>query len=360
MARRILFAIHDWGLGHASRSLLLIRALIERGDTICIVSAPGAGWQLLQSELGTACRFIAYRDIPKPFSRWPAMFYVRMSLSMPWVLARFRLEHRFTEALVAREHFDCIISDSRFGIWSREVPSYCILHSLRQLIPGRPRQMERFVERGQYHLTHGFKRILIPDVEDNGGLSGELGHDPAIDWGEDRLHYIGPLSGIHRTGANSDIDYFFSISGIEPQLTLLADKVLEALPHLSGRIIVTLGQPSGNGRCRHIGSADVYDYLDRRAQEEMLNRAHIVVTRSGYTTLMELAELGKRALFIPTPGQSEQNYLARFHHASGHAWSVTQNTLDIARDLERAADTQGMPHISSRQSVQRFLTAIDT
>lgn len=358
MAKRILFAVHDWGLGHASRSLLLIRALVERGDSITVVSAAGDGMRLLQSELGDACRFVSYRDIPKPFSRWPAMFYLRMSLATPWVLARMRSEHRFVEALVAREHYDCVVSDSRFGMWSANIPSYCILHSLRQIIPGRPRWMERLVERGQRDLTKGFTRILIPDIEEQQGLSGELGHDPVIDWGVDRLCYIGPLSGISRTDAPVDIDCFFSISGIEPQRSILEKRVLAALPQLDGRIVVTLGRPAQAGSCRQSGNATVHGYLDRKAQGEMLNRARLVMTRSGYTTLMELAELGQRALLVPTPGQSEQEYLARFHHQRGHVWSTTQRNLDFARDIAQAMARPGLPRVSSATSVARFLSVI--
>ncbi|HEX7341752.1 MAG TPA: glycosyltransferase [Rhodanobacteraceae bacterium] len=359
MARRILFAIHDWGLGHASRSLLLIRALLERGDEVAIVSAPGGGWQLLQSELGDACRFIECRDIPKPFSRWPAMFYIRMSLATPLVLARFRQEHRFTEKLVVRDHYDCVVSDSRFGMWSQAVPSYCILHSLRQIIPGRPRQLERLVEFGQRNLTRGFTRILIPDTDVDRGLSGDLGHDPALSWGNGRLRYIGPLSGIPHIEGERDIDCFFSISGIEPQRTLMTSKVLAALPKLGGRIVVTLGRPERAGECRRIGNATVHGYLDRKAQAEMLNRARLVMTRSGYTTLMELAELGSRALFVPTPGQSEQEYLARFHHDNGHVWSTTQSKLDLVHDIDQAHARPGLPRISSRDSVAHFLAAIN-
>ncbi len=358
MPRRILFAVHDWGLGHASRSLLLVRALLERGDSVIVVSAPGAGMQLLQSELGGACRFVACTDIPKPFSRWPALFYVRMSLAMPQVMNRYHQEHRFVEKLAARERVDCIVSDSRFGMWSREVPSYCILHSLRQIIPGRPRGLEKLVELGQRRLTRHFKRILIPDVEPDGGLSGDLGHDPALDWGRNRLRYIGPLSGIRRSESQPDIDCFFSISGIEPQRSLMTQKVLDALPGLDGNIVVTLGRPEQAGHCRHVGRATVYGYLDRRAQGEMLNRARLVVTRSGYTTLMELAELGKRALFVPTPGQSEQEYLARFHHDKGHVWSTTQPEMDLAHDIPRAMQRPGLPRVDSAGSAARFLAAI--
>src|SRR5690242_9819096 len=125
--------------------------------------------------------------------------------------------------------------------------------------------------------------------------------------------YIGPLSTAQPMDVAQDVDVFFSVSGIEPQRGLLEDLVLEALPKLSGRIVVTLGKPGNDDGVREIDGAIVYDYLNRERQAEMLNRAKLVMTRSGYTTLMELAALGRKALFVATPGQSEQEYLARFH-----------------------------------------------
>ena len=358
MGKKVLFAVHDWGLGHATRSLLLIRALLERRDAVTVLMAPGPGMDLLKSEVGEHCDFLPERDIPKPFSRWPALFYLRMSLDMPRVFALFKAEHRLTERLVAQRGFECIVSDSRFGVWSREAPSFCILHSLRQLIPGRPRWLEKQVEISQRKLLRGFVKVLVPDALANGGISGELGHDPAIDWGDGRLVYIGPLSGVRRVHTSEDIDFFFSVSGVEPHQSTLGRFVLDALPHLPGRAVVTLGRPSRAGEHRRIGNAEVYGYLDRRAQAEMLNRARVIVTRSGYTTLMELAELGKRALFVPTPGQSEQQYLARFHRSRGHAWATTQRALDIPNDVQHAQHASGMPRISSADSAKNFLAAI--
>ncbi len=359
MSRRVLFALHDWGLGHAARSLVLLRPMIERGDRVTILMAESAGMRLLKSELGDACEYYAYPDIPKPFSRYPAMFYVRMSLSMPIVWARYKLEHRLTERLVRERGIDLIVSDSRFGVWSSEVPSYCIFHSLRQIIPGRPRGLERLVEWGQRGLLKGFTKVLIPDAEAAGGLSGDLGHDPDLDWGEGRLQYLGPLSGVGRMDVEEDIDYFFSVSGIEPQRGLLEKHVLEALPELSGRIVVTLGRPDAAGEKYERDGATIYGYLNRKAQAEMLNRARVVFTRSGYTTLMELAELGKRALFVPTPGQSEQEYLARFHHERGHVYSTTQRRLNLVEDLPRAEAASGIPRLSTAGAVQRFFDIVD-
>lgn len=357
-SRNVLFAIHDWGLGHASRSLVLLRQLIRDGDHVTILMAPSSGMDLLRSELGDSCEFYPYADIPKPFSRLPALFYVRMSLSMPAVWLRFKLEHQLTERLVAERKIDLVISDSRFGVWSREVPSYCIFHSLRQIIPGRLRWMESLVEFGQRGLLSGFKKVLIPDVEEDGGLSGDLGHSPSIDWGKGRLVYLGPLTDVSRPGYEEDIDYFFSVSGIEPQRGILAKRVLSALPDLDGRIVVTLGYPAASGEYKRVHGAEIYGYLNRERQAEMLNRAKVVITRSGYTTLMELAELGKKALFIPTPAQSEQEYLARFHRQRGHVWSTTQRKLNIPEDLKLARAANGLPKLSTQDAVGRFFEVI--
>jgi UDP-N-acetylglucosamine transferase subunit ALG13 len=358
MPRKVLFGVYHWGLGHATRRLGLIRALLEHGDEVTILMQPGGGMRLLKSELGDACEYLPFQDTPAPFSRYPVVFSVRMSASMPWILAGFRREHRFTEKLVAERHFDRVVSDSRVGVWSREGPSYCILHSIHRLVPVFGRFAEWCAERGQRDLLKGFTKILIPDVAENGGLSGWLGHEPNFDWGEGRLAYIGPLSSVPRMDVEQDIDVFFSVSGIEPQRGLLEDLVLDALPRLSGKIVVTLGRPKDVGECREIGGATVYDYLDRERQAEMLNRARLVMTRSGYTTLMELAGLGRKALFVATPGQSEQEYLARFHRERGHVWSVDQKHLDIPRDLERAMSTRGIPRMDATASIGNFLAAI--
>ena len=240
MGRRILYGVYHWGLGHATRSLGLIRALLDHGDHVMVMIQPGPGMRLLQSELGDACEYFPFRDTPAPFSRYPAVFYLRMTASMPWVLAGFRREHSMTEALVAQRHLDCVISDSRFGVWSRAVPSYCILHSIHQVVPFFSSFTQACAEWGQRHLLRGFKKILIPDVAENGGLSGWLGHDPEFDWGDGRLVYIGPLSSVQPMDVEQDIDVFFSVSGIEPQRGLLEELVLEALPKLPGRIVVTL------------------------------------------------------------------------------------------------------------------------
>lgn len=357
-ALKCLFAVHDWGLGHATRDLLLIRALRDRGHAVTVVSS-GRALDVLRQELGDSCEFIALSDIPKPLGRTAAGFYIRMSLSMPQVMLTFRRERAFTEHLCAEHGFDRVVSDSRFGVVSTRVPSYYIFHSLRQILPWRMKAMERWVEKNQRRMLADARRVLVPDQEEH-GIAGDLCHDMACDWNA-RAEYLGILSSISNRGLEPDVDVFISISGAEPQRTYLERLVLAQVHELGPRRVeVTLGRPDLPYRCTVQGRVRVHTYLNRGRQEEMLNRARLVVTRSGYTTLMELAELGKRALLIPTVGQSEQEYLADYHHGLAHAHAVRQGKLDLARDVPLAERTAGLPRVHpTSESIRRFLAAID-
>lgn len=355
-ALNILFAVHDWGLGHATRDLALIRGLLGAGHSVTILSN-GRALRLLQDEVGDACDTIALRDIPKPLSRRSSAFYVKMSLALPLVFRTFRHEHRLTEQLCRERRFDRVISDSRYGVWSGEVPSFYLVHSLRQIIPGRPRPLEHLVEASQRSLLSHARCLLIPDEREN-GLAGDLCHDLACDWGN-RLEYIGILSSIRQCAAVEDIDAFVSISGAEPQRSFFEEIVLNQIRDVPGHIVVALGRPEAATLCRHDGRVTVHGYLDRRQTEEMMNRARLVVTRSGYTTLMELAELGKRALLVPTVGQSEQEYLGGRLEQRGEMHTIRQRDLALERDIAKACGYSGLPRMhATGESVRRFLAVV--
>ncbi|MFB6260836.1 MAG: glycosyltransferase, partial [Thiohalorhabdaceae bacterium] len=153
--------------------------------------------------------------------------------------------------------------------------------------------------------------------------------------------------------------YFISISGAEPQRTLFEERVLEQVGDLPGRVVVALGKPDGETRTLNRDRVIIYSYLNRQDQQAMMNRARLVICRSGYTTLMELAQLTKPALFVPTPGQSEQEHLADYHYRQGHTYAVNQNDLDLARDVAEAEKYPGLPRVPpTEDSIRRFLEAI--
>ena len=358
-ALKCLFAVHDWGLGHATRDLPLIRALRSAGHEVTVLST-GRALTLLRRELGETCDFIEFPDMPKPLGRTAAAFYVRMSLAMPRVLWLFRRERAVTTRLCRERGFQRVISDSRLGVVSKEVPSYYIYHSLRQIMPAPLRPLDPWVERSQRRLLSDARKTLVPDQEED-GVAGDLCHNLTCDWGG-RVLYLGILSSIRREDVEADIDVFISVSGAEPQRTYFERQVMSQVPRLAGRRVeIALGRPDLPYRRWRHGGATVHTYLDRSGQQALLNRARLVVSRSGYTTLMELAEVGKPALLVPTVGQSEQEYLADYHHRRGHAHAVRQSMLDLARDVPLAEQTSGLPRAHpTADSVRRFLAAIST
>jgi len=87
---------------------------------------------------------------------------------------------------------------------------------------------------------------------------------------------------------------------------------------------------------------ETYSFLSKNDREDFLNRSKLVVSRSGYSTILDLAVIGTKALMTPTPGQVEQEYLARYHNQKGTFYSVNQNDIDLIRDVKIAQKTTGI------------------
>lgn len=355
---KILFAASSWGLGHATRDLILIQALMDAGHSVTVLSTDRA-LKLLRGELADQCDYIDLPDIPKALGHTSASFYLKMTMALPLVFRTFRREHRFVDELCRAGKCDRIVSDSRYGVWSRDVPSYHLMHTLHQISPFRVRLVEHVIESIQRGLLSGAKKVLIPDQEEN-GLAGELCHD-LVAFRRDQIEYLGILSSVLRMPVEQDIDYFITVSGVEPQRSILEKKVLRQARELDGRVVITLGRPDLPFSVSDDGRLAIYSFLGRRRQAEMLNRARTVVSRSGYTTLMELAELGKRALMVPAVGQSEQEYLAGLHERRGTMHSVPQSRLNLARDLRDAERYPGLSGVRPTcEAVKKFLRIVES
>jgi uncharacterized protein (TIGR00661 family) len=350
--KRILVSPLSIGLGHATRVLPIVRHLLGRGHEVTI-AATGRAMALLRRESG-ACEFLQRKDYPSPFSR-TRYFLPRFVAMIPALQGAVSAEGRRLVRLLERRRFDLLLSDSRYGIRSPDVPSLILTHGLRFVEPRGLRRayaaghrwlarLEFLTEIHTSRVLPRFDRVLVPDFADpERNLSGRCAHG-LTRLPMDNVYYAGPLTSIRRLDVPEDVDVFITVSGPEPQRTELERIVLGQVERLPGRrIVVALGKPEVKEVRRLNSRITVYGYLDRRPQQEMLNRARLVVCRSGYTTIMELAELGKKALFIPTPGQPEQEVLAEHHRQRGFFHAVSQYDLDLAREVEAARATPGFP-----------------
>lgn len=177
-----------------------------------------------------------------------------------------------------------------------------------------------------------YDKIFVPDAAGKPNLSGVLSHDTAISR-HPKVRHIGCLSSLvpAEKPVEEDIDYLFSISGPEPQRTEFEKIILDQLDKLQGKVVVTLGRPTeGNNIIREDDNISIYTHLNRADMNNMMRRAKHVVCRSGYSTVMELLALGKSAMFVPTPGQTEQEYLAAYYQEQGLFTYSKQEKLDLS------------------------------
>lgn len=348
---KILFSLCSWGLGHATRSLPVLRRLVKDSHDVTIYTS-GRGLALLKNELKDDCRFIASTPYPSPYSD-KIGFAFRFLKTAPKILKLIKEENNEVAKIVRENKIDLIISDSRFGSYSRDIPSYLIFHQLRFIAPLRLLPAEMATEFYNHNLQDKFEKIIVSDYKEN-SLSGDLSHNLRY-YKPEKVEYIGILSDFENMDIEPDIDYLFSISGPEPTRTILEKKIFSELHLLKGNIAVALGKP-GKFTKEVVGNTVIYSYLEKARRDELMNRSKIVVSRSGYTTIMDVAEINKKALFIPTPGQTEQVYLGNYLEKAGFFHSVKQRKLRLDKDVPDALKYKGFtPPWKTKDSVERFL-----
>lgn len=353
MGVRVLFGVFDWGLGHATRDMPLIAALLERGHSVDIL-ATGRALRILMSHFGLRCEYHEVPSISPPYTRG-SHFGLSFLLSAPQMLHDLHRARKASKRLIRAGGYDLVVSDCRFDVYDKPANSFLINHQLRfKAFPGGQEAAEAWLA---YRIAR-YGTVLVPDFPAAPNLSGMLGHEPT--WlAPEKLAYLGILSHLPREERERDIDLFISLTGPEPQRTVLEEKVLEQVATMPGRIVIAGGHPERH-EVTPPPNVEYHAYLDAAAQGEMMNRARAFVSRSGYTTMMELAEIGMpQALLIPTPGQTEQEYLADYYEEAGLFHHVHQDALDLPRDLVAAAGFLGFqPPWRTETSIQRCLAAL--
>ena len=354
---RILFAVNSVGLGHATRSIPIIDALIKAKHEVYVLSSFRA-LQFLKHE---------FKDKPKKYLDLPdyslpelytekRVSTARFFLKAPKLLNDLMKENSVFKKIQQRYQFEKIISDSRLGIYDPMVASYLFFHHFRIPISQTPTLSENTSELFFYILKNRFKYFIVPDFKEK-GIGGRLCHEFSF-FKDDKIKYIGISSMLKKLNVQEDIDYLFTISGPEPQRTVFEKKVLDVVKKLKGKVIVGLGKPEIKKVVKK-KNVTIYGFLDRKQQQEYMNRAKFIVTRSGYTTLLELAELGKNALLVPTKGQPEQEYLSKYHMNLKTFYSVDQDELDLAKDLKIAQTYPGFKApFKTEQSVKNFMKLV--
>lgn len=305
VAKKILVAPLDWGLGHASRCIPLIKALLDVGAEVVIAADNGP--MLMLNKTFPEVRCIRLEGYP---IRYPLHipFSVHFAMQLPAMQRAIRKEHIKLQEIQKEEQFDAIISDNRYGVYLEQIPSVIITHQLQILNTPFASIIKKIITM----RLSPFHQVWVPDVTDTNNLSGRLSHGVNV---HPKIKFIGPLSHFSigdEIESNVDHDLLVLLSGPEPHRSVLEKKVIEQLLPTNKKVLLISGLPNKNFRRSYREGFEHLSYLDGDALKSAMLSAKMIIARSAYSTIMDLAFLNKSALLIPTPGQQEQQYLANY------------------------------------------------
>ncbi|UOK43449.1 MULTISPECIES: glycosyltransferase [Flavobacterium] len=337
--RRILVAPLNWGLGHATRCIPIIQALENNGFEPLLAS-DGIALALLKKEFPhlTALELPSYKI---QYAQNEAYFKWKLIQQIPNMVKAVRHERKTVEKWIQQFDISGIISDNRLGVHSKKTPSVFITHQLNVLTGNT----SWFTTKIHHFFIRKFDICWVPDVARKPNLSGRLGHLKETTL---NLKYIGPLSRFHKKDLEEIYDLMVILSGPEPQRTLLEEKLRLELKNYNGNILFIQGVIEEEQKSSKRFNLTCYNFMGSTELETAFNQSKMVLSRSGYTTIMDLAKLGKKAFFIPTPGQYEQEYLAKKLKKKGIVPSSKQSDFKIEHLLQTDI-YQGLKNIADEE-----------
>lgn len=269
------------------------------------------------------------------------------------MLKTIKAENKWLLKEVANNDYDGIISDNRYGMHHPEIPSVIMTHQLLAQ-SGMGSLIDNVLRGIHYKRLEKFNACWVVDVPGTPNLAGKLAH-PAIM--PPNAKYIGLLSQIEKR-STSEQHILVLLSGPEPQRTILADKLWEQIKSHNGKIVFIEGSDSVTNKGIIPTHINYYKRLTKEILEPLIADASIVICRSGYSTIMDLVVLGKKAVLIPTPGQTEQIFLGKHLHKEGMYYCVSQNEFVLNTVL---ADIKDFPfNMPSLQNPHRqYIEVVD-
>lgn len=316
----VLIAPLDWGLGHATRCIPIINSLIKNGFNV-IIAASGAQRTLLSGEFRNL-EFIELPGYNIRYSRKKWALPLKIIVQVPFILRTIRNEHAWLEKTIDTYKIDLVISDNRYGLYTTKIPCVFITHQLRIQSPFK--WLEQLIQAINYKYINRFAACWVPDIESNINIGGGLSHPekkpitPVL--------YMGLLSRFEMAVQEEiKYDYCIVLSGPEPQRTLLENRIIEQVKNETYRILLVRGKPGSNKNISVSPNVEVKNHLSGNEMRRAFMQSRYIISRCGYTTVMELLSLQKKSILIPTPGQTEQEYLAKKLMKEQLCFCVRQN-----------------------------------
>lgn len=302
----MLIAPLDWGLGHATRCIPLIRACLEKKCNV-LLAGSGNSLKLLREEFPS----LPAVEIPGYEIRYQKQgsFILKLSFQLGKIFSGMRRERKALKHICKHYPVALILSDNRYGFRAKQIPSVLISHQMMVKIPDHP-MLEGMVHKWLRGRCRRFDAVWIPDTGEAPGLSGDLSHKyPKLP----NTLFIGILTRFAKPVKmpGTEYDMLVILSGPEPQRGMLEKAVIAQANKMQLRFAIVEGIAGKYAETHPAPHITVFSHLRADALYDLILRSSVILSRGGYSTLMDLAMLGKQCIFIPTPGQTEQEYIVQ-------------------------------------------------
>jgi UDP-N-acetylglucosamine transferase subunit ALG13 len=331
--KKLLVAPLDWGLGHATRCVPVIRDLLNNNCEVWL-AGEGAQEKLLREEFPSLA-FLPLKGYRIKYAK--KALTGKILLQIPSILRSVKEENKWLKEQVSKFGFEAVISDNRYGLYHEKVFSVFITHQLC-IKSSLGKWTEKILQQWNYKFINRFHECWVPDEEGENNLAGELSHPAKLP--KVPVKYIGALSRFFsfsplREGGIKD-HLLIILSGPEPQRTILENKVVDQIVNYPATATIVRGLP---GEKDIIPSTNTIHFYNHLSSEELNNeamKAEFIISRSGYSTVMDIAALRKKSILIPTPGQTEQEYLGDHLMKKQFSFCLDQNSFSLLKNVEEA------------------------
>lgn len=334
--KKALFAVSSLGLGHATRSLAVIKHFTKEYE-ITIISHDSA-LRFLEKELPFKnVNFIDFEDYPKLERGEGIKFYLYLFIDL--IKTSFVIKDEHKKCLMLKDEYKFIFSDGRYGIYSDKTPSFLLSHQISFMPPKWLGIFKFITDFSNYLYFKNFNKVFIPDYKNpNDSLAGNLSHTFMTNFFPHE--YVGVVSSYKKLDVEEDIDYLFIISGYLPdKKENFVSKLLNQAKQLDGKKVFMLGDPNSNDVVKmEKYDITIYPSATKEFRNELFCRAKVIISRTGYTTILDLVELDKKAILFPTSNSTEQEYLASYHKYKGYfVICEDENNFDL-KELSNQLD----------------------
>jgi uncharacterized protein (TIGR00661 family) len=327
---RILIAPLDWGLGHATRCIPIIYALKNAGVTV-FLAGDGAPEVILKKEF-PELPFLHLQGYKIVYSKSKRSFFFKLLSQFPSIFNSINNEHKWLKNIVKEHKIDAAISDNRFGFYHKLIPSVYITHQLH--IETGNRFINKIAQHLHYSYINRFGNCWVPDAKGNKNLGGLLSHTKKMPLCP--VSYLGIISRFKKMDIPVINDLIVVLSGPEPQRTIFEKIIISELRSYNGSAVLVRGLPEQEDQIILNNNIQVYHYLPADELSKKIQQSAMVLARAGYTTIMDLAILKQKAILVPTPGQAEQEYLAKSLTQKQLFYSSLQENFSLEKSIGEA------------------------